>query len=128
MSSCYVISAEFSFLECLPGFFGKSCLQNCEFCLHGVCHKETGQCTNGCEPGRRGVNCSEGIHYFFVLLLSRGNYDNLLRNVMVIHCPCIFQNRSLNHWLYSISGIPVHLYQYLCISDLGVRDPLQGVK
>ncbi|XP_022111479.1 receptor-type tyrosine-protein phosphatase delta-like [Acanthaster planci] len=43
--------------ECREGTFGANCKQTCHCASGGTCSKDTGECTNGCEPPHFGTNC-----------------------------------------------------------------------
>ena len=50
------------FSECMVGFYGVNCLQNCSMTcgIPGNCDRITGYCNGGCQRGWRGVRCEEG--------------------------------------------------------------------
>lgn len=53
-------------LECRYGYYGERCSNECGHCLNNTaCHHVTGTCENGCEPGYKAPNCTDGIIYIF---------------------------------------------------------------
>lgn len=54
-------------LECSYGYYGERCSNKCGQCLNSTaCHHVTGTCVNGCEPGYKAPNCTEGITSFYI--------------------------------------------------------------
>ena len=55
-----------TFIECLPGKFGRECNESCGVCAGGEpCHHTNGTCLTGCEDGYLGPKCIEGTNLPF---------------------------------------------------------------
>lgn len=74
MSDCFPRSA------CLPGMYGKGCMERCS-CPQGTsCHHVSGEC--GCPPGFMGNGCEQSEQHLPLL-------PNLTGLVGFVGCACI---------------------------------------
>ena len=57
------------FIECEVGSYGSSCRENCSVnCkIPKTCNRETGRCTNGCQPGWDGITCKTSKYLKYVV-------------------------------------------------------------
>ena len=49
------------FIECIDGYFGELCMQECHCADGDICAKENGQCPSECAAGWNGTDCQDGI-------------------------------------------------------------------
>lgn len=55
------LSIHIHFIECDGHTFGQNCSELCGHCLNDEqCHHVDGNCTNACDLGYHGTNCTQG--------------------------------------------------------------------
>lgn len=65
-------------LECSYGYYGERCSNKCGQCLNSTaCHHVTGTCVNGCEPGYKAPNCTEGITSFYIKQIDEEKHSTV---------------------------------------------------
>ena len=53
-------------VECLDGFYGMDCNDQCGHCVHKeMCDNRNGSCYNGCEPYFDGARCDSKCRWIF---------------------------------------------------------------
>lgn len=58
------LNNSYLFSECIAGFYGENCNNNCGHCLKKTaCHHINGMCDEECEPGYKVPYCTEGDSY-----------------------------------------------------------------
>lgn len=61
------VKSQLCFTACNGGKYGKDCLQECSAnCLTPPCDHITGECSNGCNDGWLGSNCTQSLFLFSI--------------------------------------------------------------
>ena len=105
----------FPFLsECNTGRYGRGCFKHCNSRCAGpsnACHRFTGACTHGCDPGYRGAKCEQSkllVHMFpsnWINIGTRRNCGRWGGGLTQIKCIDYFNKRK-----FAKKGFSVHYY------------------